>query len=77
MRKFRFRVTGSLLLILAAFFLIAAGISRYLETDSGNILIHDIDIESYEGFLYGNLECLVYVFRFNNPATSGGGWAKS
>ena len=31
----------------------------------------------YEGFLYGNLEHLVYVFRFNNPATSGRGWAKS
>ena len=42
-----------LLMILLSVFLIGAGFSRYLETDSGNILIHDIDVESYEGFLYG------------------------
>ena len=35
-----------LLMILLSVFLIGAGFSRYLETDSGNILIHDIDVES-------------------------------
>ena len=38
---------------LLSVFLIAAGISRYLETDSGNILIHDIEVENFEGYLYG------------------------
>ena len=40
------------LICLFSLFLIGAGISRYIETDSGNILIHDIDIENYEGFIY-------------------------
>lgn len=48
-----FRASYSKLIILAAFFLITAGYSRYVETDSGNILIHRIDVESYEGFPYG------------------------
>ncbi len=38
---------------LLSVFLIGAGFSRYLETDSGNILIHDIEVESFEGFFYG------------------------
>ena len=41
------------LFILLSIFLIAAGISRWIETDSGNILVHDITAESYEGFPYG------------------------
>lgn len=53
MRHIRFHASYPLLFCLSAVFLIAAGFSRYLETDSGNILIHDIDIESYEGFNYG------------------------
>ena len=44
--------SGGLLVGLIAVFLILAGLSRYIETDSGNILIHDIDLESYEGYLY-------------------------
>ncbi|MBQ6508650.1 MAG: hypothetical protein IJI07_04175 [Flexilinea sp.] len=47
------RISVSLLIILFSVFLIGAGVSRYLETDSGNILIHDVDVESYEAFLYG------------------------
>lgn len=47
------RISFSLLIILFSVFLIGAGFSRYLETDSGNILIHDVDVESYEAFLYG------------------------
>ena len=46
-------LSGNLLICLCSLFLIGAGISRYLETDSGNILIHNIEVESYEGFLYG------------------------
>ena len=53
MIRSRSRFSFSLLIILLSVFLIGAGISRYLETDSGNILIHDIDVESYEAFLYG------------------------
>ncbi len=41
------------LICLYSVFLIGAGFSRYLETDSGNILIHDIEAESFEGFQYG------------------------
>ena len=44
--------SGGLLVGLISVFLILAGLSRYIETDSGNILIHDIDLESYEGYLY-------------------------
>ena len=43
----------NLLLSLLSLFLAAAGISRYIETDSGNILIHDIEVESYDCYLYG------------------------
>ncbi len=53
MIRSRARISFSLLIILFSVFLIGAGISRYLETDSGNILIHDVDVESYEAFLYG------------------------
>lgn len=53
MIRSRPRFSYSLWIILLSVFLIGAGISRYLETDSGNILIHDIDVESYEAFLYG------------------------
>ena len=42
-----------LLICLLSLFLIGAGISRWIETDSGRILVHDISIESYEGFFYG------------------------
>ena len=49
--KVRFSVFS--LICLYSVFLIAAGLSRYMETDSGNILIHDITAESYEGFPYG------------------------
>lgn len=45
--------TYRLIMILSCIFLLAAGLSRFLETDSGNILIHDIEIENYEGFFYG------------------------
>ncbi len=53
MNKFRSVSSWGVIACLFAIFLIAAGFSRYLETDSGNILIHDIDVESYEGFFYG------------------------
>ena len=53
MIRSRSRISVSLLIILFSVFLIGAGLSRYLETDSGNILIHDVDVESYEAFLYG------------------------
>ena len=53
MTLFRKPLSWSALLCLLSVFLIAAGVSRYIETDSGNILIHDIDAESYEGFPYG------------------------
>ncbi len=49
--KIRFSVFS--LICLYSIFLIGSGLSRYLETDSGNILIHDITAESYEGFPYG------------------------
>ena len=49
----RIRLSSTVLSCLLAVFLIAAGFSRYLETDSGNILIHDIETESWEGFIYG------------------------
>ncbi len=49
--KVRFSVFS--LICLYSVFLIGAGFSRWLETDSGNILIHDITAESYEGFPYG------------------------
>ncbi len=49
----RIRLSGTALTCLLSVFLIAAGFSRYLETDSGNILIHDIETESWEGFFYG------------------------
>ena len=44
---------STLTVLLVSAFLIAAGASRVLETDSGNILIHDIDLESYQSFFYG------------------------
>ena len=53
MKKQRTGISCTVLSILFAVFLIGAGISRYIETDSGNILIHDITVESYEGFPYG------------------------
>ena len=53
MRILRRPLSFSALLILFSAFLITAGLSRFIETDSGNILIHDIDAESYEGFMYG------------------------
>lgn len=53
MNKFRFGSSWGVITCLFSIFLIAAGFSRYLETDSGNVLIHDIDVESYEGFFYG------------------------
>ena len=40
------------IICLFSVFLIAAGFSRYIETDSGNILIHDIDLENNEGIIY-------------------------
>ena len=40
------------IICLFSVFLIAAGFSRYIETDSGNIMIHDIDLENNEGFIY-------------------------
>ena len=52
MKNVRLKLSLNLLLCLFSVFLIGAGISRYLETDSGNILIHDIDMENYEGFIY-------------------------
>ena len=53
MTRVRLHFSFPLLVILFSVFLIGAGLSRYLETDSGDILIHDIDVESYEAFLYG------------------------
>lgn len=53
MRIFRKPLSFSALLILFSVFLVTAGLSRFIETDSGNILIYDIDAESYEGFMYG------------------------
>ena len=53
MRKHAGPFSYSVLLCLMSLFLAAAGISRYIETDSGNILIHDIEAESWEGFVYG------------------------
>ena len=52
MRNNSQKLSLTLLICLFSVFLIGAGISRYLETDSGNILIHDIDLESFEGFIY-------------------------
>ena len=52
MRNFTLKPSLNLLICLFSVFLIGAGISRYIETDSGNILIHDIDLENYEGFIY-------------------------
>ena len=52
MRNNSLKLSLNLLICLFSVFLIGAGISRYLETDSGNILIHDIDLENYEGFIY-------------------------
>lgn len=52
MRNFSLKPSLNLLICLFSVFLIGAGISRYIETDSGNILIHDIDLENYEGFIY-------------------------
>ncbi len=49
----KIRPSAFILICLYSIFLIGAGFSRYLETDSGNILIHDITAESYEGFPYG------------------------
>ena len=46
-------LSWGIIICLLSVFLIGAGFSRYLETDSGNILIHDIEVESYEGFFYG------------------------
>ncbi len=46
-------VGSTLTVLLVSAFLIAAGCSRMLETDSGNILIHDIEVESYQSFFYG------------------------
>lgn len=40
------------LICLLSVFLITAGVSRYIETDSGNILIHDIEVESFDCYLY-------------------------
>ena len=53
MKIFRGPLSISAILILFSVFLVTAGLSRFIETDSGNILIHDIDAESYEGFMYG------------------------
>ena len=53
MNKFRPVLSWEIMICLLSVFLIGAGFSRYLETDSGNILIHDIDVESFEGFFYG------------------------
>lgn len=53
MRPFRAPLSYSALTVLLCIFLIGAGVSRYIETDSGNILIHDIQAESYENFPYG------------------------
>ena len=53
MNKSRYGSSWGVFTCLFSIFLIAAGFSRYLETDSGNILIHDINVESYEGFFYG------------------------
>ena len=53
MRILRRPLSFSALLILFSAFLITAGLSRFIETDSGNILIHDIDAESYEGSCTG------------------------
>ena len=47
------RASVSKVILLAAVFLIAAGLSRYLETNFGNTLIHRIEVESWEGFPYG------------------------
>lgn len=52
MKRRSFRLTWQLWICLYSIFLITAGISRYVETDSGNILIHDIEVESFEGYLY-------------------------
>ena len=53
MKQNRIPFSYSVLICLLSVFLAAAGISRYIETDSGNILIHDIEAESWEGFVYG------------------------
>ena len=53
MSKKRPVLSWEVIICLLSVFLIGAGFSRYLETDSGNILIHDIDVESFEGFFYG------------------------
>lgn len=53
MKQDRIPFSYSFLICLLSVFLIAAGLSRYIETESGNILIHDIDAESWEGFIYG------------------------
>ena len=53
MRSSRVPLSFSALIILFSVFLVGAGFSRFIETDSGNILIHDIEAESYEGFPYG------------------------
>ena len=45
--------SSNLLISLLCVFLLMAGFSRYIETDSGNILIHDIDVESFDCYLYG------------------------
>ena len=45
--------SGNLLISLLCVFLLMAGFSRYIETDSGNILIHDIEVESFDCYLYG------------------------
>lgn len=52
MKKLRFILSGKTFIWLVSLFLIGAGVSRYIETDSGNILIHDIDIESLDCYLY-------------------------
>lgn len=45
-------ISLKLIFSLFSIFLIGAGFSRYIETDSGNILVHDIDLENMEGFIY-------------------------
>ncbi|MBQ6504698.1 MAG: hypothetical protein IJI57_12375 [Flexilinea sp.] len=52
MRIISQKLSHTFLICLFSVFLIGAGISRYIETDSGNILIHDIDLENVEGFFY-------------------------
>ena len=46
------RFVHKALICLLSIYLITAGISRYIETDSGNILIHDIEVESFDCYLY-------------------------